>query len=66
MNRTKIVVGTLLIIVGLAAFGIRMNVLQGSNGATYGMLEDGDLERSAAGLLAAIAGVVILLTAKRR
>jgi len=58
--------GTLLILVGLATFGIQINALPGRNGATYFMLGEGDLERSAAGLIAVVAGAAILLAAKRR
>jgi hypothetical protein len=65
MIRAKVAAGTLMIVIGLALFGIRMSILRGPN-ATYGMFEDGDLERSATGLFFVIAGALILLTARRR
>jgi hypothetical protein len=64
MNRAKLVTGLLLIVAGLATFGLKIGIMRQANGDTYGLVFG---EKTAAlALLSVLVGAVVLIVPGRR
>jgi hypothetical protein len=64
MSRAKIIVGTLMLLCGLALVALRISIARQPNGDTYGIILGG-VEHIAFGLLLALVGGLVLATARR-
>ena len=63
MRGARIIVGTLMVLCGLTAVVLRIRITREPNGDVYGIAFG--LGRVVFGLLLALVGVLILLTARR-
>jgi len=64
MRRAKIIIGTLMLLCGLAMVALRIDITREPNGDAYGLIRGG-VEHTAFGLLLALAGGLVLATARR-